>query len=217
MKKFFLFILTFLLSLSLYSCGKNINFKDYISEITYVYFRGFSQSAKASISVGQREEPYVIDGKNQKLCDFSLISIEFEQIINENEINATVQINDNISYERLFFNPVTNSFMCDLGYCIKEDSSVKISYQDIVIALENVSENFEIDYQKALDLSGEKLSKEIESLKENGEFKGECYLKILTLKGEEDRLFWNFTLVDINNKTYNLLIDASSGEIISFN
>ena len=76
MKIKFLAIALTITALSLFGCAKNQTLQSSMSEITYLYFQGYNNSDEVgSISVGEREEPYRIDGVHNKTVEFSLIDI----------------------------------------------------------------------------------------------------------------------------------------------
>lgn len=53
-------------------CGKNGDIESVMSERTSIYFAGQAEGVKASISVGDRENPYIKDGRHESTCDYSL-------------------------------------------------------------------------------------------------------------------------------------------------
>ena len=45
--------------------------------------------------------------------------------------------------------------------------------------------------------------------------RGECYLKVLGLKGDDNNLFWCFTFVGNDNKSFNLIISTKDGSVLA--
>lgn len=218
MKKIFaLIFLLFFCSFFLISCKNNQKIEENISEITEIYFYGENNDGdlKCSISVGQREDPYKVDGIHNPTCDFSLISLK-SKVYQSEQINVAIFLN-NICYELiLYFNPVTGVYINDLGFAINENDVVFIKFNDVNFNLYNLSKDFKINYKEALSISIERLQDELSNLFSRGKFLGECYLKILS-NPNDDRLFWLFTIQTRNEDSINLIISIDSGEIIMQN
>ena len=213
MKKFKILLVVTLLGVLfvLVGCGTN-KVTDNISEITYVYYQGIDEQDKnvnASISVGQREEPYIMDGKHGTNLDFSLINVNFGRVLEEDSIEVELIINDNIEKIILEFNPLSNSYMTDLGYSIGSNENVQIKYQNYKINFKNVSDLFKVNYEKALEIGQDLLSDYIDSLYVNGIFEGEIYLKIFSQNsGNFDNLYWIFSVVGRNGQCENVAINV---------
>lgn len=215
MKKFLLCFLLLLLPILLLGCSKSVTLEDSISEITKIYFTANTVGAKGNISVGQREENYKIDGNHTKNCDFSLISIKFDELLPNNQIIVDISINETISQVELDLNPANHYYMADLGFLLKADDKVKISYNDFVFDFENASEKFVIDYQEALSLAKEELKDKLKGYYDGKQFNGEGYLKILTEQGGDDEnLFWVFTIVGKNGLKSNVVLSVDDGRVI---
>lgn len=217
MKKLFLFSLVLICPLMLVGCGGTNELEDNISEITKVYYQGSDQSGEvnASISVGQREEPYIIDGVHEPLCDFSLFVINFNQQLEDEEITAQLSINGEIQEFVMYLNPVNHQYMADLGYALGENDEIIVTYQDYTITFNNVSDNFTVSWAQALEIAKESLGERLDDFYESDNFKGECYLKILTEQNDNfDDLFWYFSIVGQNNEVVNVVIDVNSCEVL---
>lgn len=221
MKKFSLLLIILLCPIVLFGCTLGSSkIEDYMSELTKVYFKGTDvehPNIRASISVGTRETPYKIDGIHQKTCDFSLISINFNEIFDEETIKASITINEESKELELYYNPINSSYMNDLGYTLNDTDTITLIYNDYNITFTNITKDFKVDYKKAIEVASEKLKAEIEPLWNNGNFMGECYLEILTLQeGNFDQLFWYFRVVTQDIQTYKIVIStADETEILT--
>lgn len=211
MKRKSIFLGLILCCFILCGCMARIDLKEYMSEITTLYFEGQNSFFSSSISVGEREKVYIIDGKSGDNTDFSLVSLKFLSPIDEQQINVEISINDKKEDVLLYFNPLTGVFINDLGYALNRDDRVTLSYGGSI--LEFNLQNFEIDYIQALDIAKDELQNEIKSNLKKGELDGECYLKILVSSDNESK-FWLFTLVNLAGENINILIDVHSGQII---
>lgn len=219
MKKSLLFLFILILPVILVGCGSKIfDLSDYMSEITTSYYQGENENFNASISVGQREINYKVDGKHGPDCDFSLVEVKFSTLKEELGLDIEVIIDGQENDLFLEYVPLHNTFMGDLGFAIKSGSKVTIKIGDETLNLSQVSENFTVDYNKALDIAKLQLIDEISSYNINGQFNAEGYLKLLNKEGESfNQLFWCFTLVGSDGLKFDVVIDANTGEVIGAN
>ena len=195
-------------------CGEKDSPQNNISEITKIYFQGANGDAHGSISVGQREEPYKMDGKHNTMYDFSLVVIDFGKRIDEEEIVVKLNINRTEQDFTMYFSPLNSAFMADLGYSLKEDDKVSATYQDITIDFYIVSNSFGVNYEQALDIALSNIDTTV--FYQDDEFKGECYLKILTEQNDNlEDLFWVFTIVGENGEVRNVVLSVENGEILA--
>ncbi|MCB2572951.1 hypothetical protein KQ718_17325, partial [Listeria monocytogenes] len=80
--------------------------EDNMSEITKIYYQGndLSNEVVASISVGQREIDYSIDGIHEDVCDFSLVVVNFNKIFDEDTIKVMLLINEKTMEFEMYYN-----------------------------------------------------------------------------------------------------------------
>ena len=210
MKKKILMILSSLaVVLFLFTGCNDLSINNCISEITFTYFKGqdsSSSSVYASISVGEREEPYKMDGKHRKNVDFALINLILDDV-SQNEVMATIDIDGTASEIMLEFNPRTSSYMADLGYAISGDSVVNLKVDNYSIDFSNISKDFKVDYNKALEIGEKMLSENVANFSSSN-FDGEIYLKLFTMEGS-DVLYWIYTAVYEDGVTYNFAINVN--------
>ena len=210
MKKKILMILSSLaVVLFLFTGCNDLSINNCISEITFTYFKGQDSSSSnvyASISVGEREEPYKMDGKHRKNVDFALINLILDDV-SQNEVMATIDIDGTASEIMLEFNPRTSSYMADLGYAISGDSDVNLKVDNYSIDFSNISKDFKVDYNKALEIGEKMLSENVANFSSSN-FDGEIYLKLFTMEGS-DVLYWIYTAVYENGVTYNFAINVN--------
>ena len=208
-KKILMMLSSLAVVLFLFTGCNDLSINNCISEITFTYFKGQDSSSSnvyASISVGEREEPYKMDGKHRKNVDFALINLILDDV-SQNEVMATIDIDGTASEIMLEFNPRTSSYMADLGYAISGDSIVNLKVDNYSIDFSNISKDFKVDYNKALEI-GEKLLSENIANFSSSNFDGEIYLKLFTMEGS-DVLYWIYTAVYENGVTYNFAINVN--------
>lgn len=218
MKKYITLALIFLLCpLMLVGCGGKSSLEDNISEITKIYYKGADENnnVNASISIGSREDPYIIDGIHNKMCDFSLFAINFNKQLDVETINVELTINGSVQDFEMYLNPVNHFYMADLGYSLNSNDEVNIKYEEFNISFYNVSDEFAISYQDALNIAKENLKDKLDDFYDSNTFMGECYLKILTEYNEDfEDLFWYFSIVGQNNKALNVVISVEDGAVL---
>lgn len=208
-KKILMMLSSLAVVLFLFTGCSGLSINNCISEITFTYFKGqdsSSASVYASISVGEREEPYKMDGKHRKNVDFALINLILDDV-SQNEVMATIDIDGTASEIMLEFNPRTSSYMADLGYAISGDSTINLKVDNYSIDFSNISKDFKVDYNKALEI-GEKLLSENVTNFSSSNFDGEIYLKLFTMEGS-DVLYWIYTAVYEDGVTYNFAINVN--------
>ncbi len=217
MKKFFVLALILLCPIMLLGCSNNSDLEDNMSEITKIYYQGndLNNEVVASISVGQREIDYSIDGIHEDVCDFSLVVVNFNKIFDEDTIKVMLSINGETMEFEMYYNPVNHFYMNDIGYALGENDEISLSYQDYNILFNNVSKNFSIDWKEALEIAKNSLEERLNSFYQSGNFKGECYLKILTEQDENfEDLFWYFSAVSQNGEVLNVVINVENGNVL---
>ena len=220
MKRILTFAIILVSMISMFGCNQKIDINDQFSEITRVYYNGQSMDGQmsASISVGEREEYYIIDGKHTENCDFSLIVIRFHFLIEETEINIDFFTNYEKTNVTLEYNPLNSTYIADLGYAIDDGKEYSIKYQENSLHFVKASSSFKVDYKSAIETSLIELGDKIDSYYNGNVFNGECYLKILSKPdGDFQDLYWIFTVVGKNKKSNNVVIDIKDGSIILSN
>ena len=104
--------------------------------------------------------------------------------------------------------------MTDLGFAIKEGEKVVFELKEQRLELSLKSKDFNISGSEALKVSCEKFKDLLNRYTSGNSLKGECYLKILGLKGDDNNLFWCFTFVGSDNKSFNLIISIQDGSVL---
>ena len=212
MKKYF-FMLLLIPILAFAGCGKE-SVKDNMSEVTHLYFFGEQDGYECSISVGLREQNYIMDGKHGQTCEFSLVSLKCPEVTSD-KIEVTISIDGNTQNLSLEFNPLNSNYMADLGYNLSQDASVFLSFQNVTISLVERTSSFDVNYDQAIDIALATIGKEADCFYKNNSFLGEGYLKILDgTRFGGDGLFWCFTIVGEEQISKNVLIDVYDKENI---
>lgn len=216
MKKKFLLLSILPLTILLGGCSVNYNqiAKENMSEITDAYFYGKCDEFEISLSSGQRENPYVYDGKHNESCDFALVVMNLNS---KNDKESVVFSIDGSAQSCVVeFNPITGTFMADLEKKLTQDDNVSVKFGNTQITLDCLSKDFKVDVDRAIEIGVSEFQENIENMFEKDNFKAECYLKVLdNLSNGYDKCFWCFSVVDANQNHYNVIIDTENGNILA--
>ncbi len=217
-KKICLGLMLACLSIGLFGCGKTTAdyVEDNMSEWTSVFYYGEAENFYASISSGVREEPYLMNGSSENKVDFALLSVCFNEGLGQDLIKATLTIDGTQSEVELEINGLNNCFMVDLERRLTGDEVVTLSYEGQEISLENLSNNFVVNDQQAIEIASAELEEEITKLKSGSHLNAECYLRVLDKQANNfDGTFWCFTVINVENETYSIIISTADGSILA--
>ena len=217
MKKILICFMALFMAFGLASCKKSDTrqLEDSLSEVTKLYFEAKGDNITGSISVGDREKNYIIDGVHGSCCEFSLIQLKFKTQPLANKIDVELNINEKTLFLTLDINPINNTYMGDLGYNLNEDDKIILTYEDESLTFDNVSKNFQVDYKKALEIAKKEFGDELNAFYNKDNFEGEGYLKILNQSiNDKDGLYWILTIVGKDKLTKNIIIDVENGNVL---
>ncbi len=216
MKKLCVFLMCLCPLFAFAGCGQvdTINLlKNNLSEVSDVYYFSQDPVLKVSICSGKREEPYIYDGKSCDKLDFALITADIEGSDSE---MVTISINGVAEDVILEFNYKTGTHMADLGRKLSGSEKIEFKYLDQTTTLECKSNSFVVSSDDAILLGYQTLQNQIDSLVQDGEFKGEAYLKIIdSLSGGFEDVFWLFSILDQNGEMKNLIISTQEGIVLA--
>lgn len=182
-------------------CGNSVSVS--MSEQTEVYFYGEQDDMKASVSVGKREEPYILDGIHCDVVDFSLVVIETDKPIVDS-FNIVLSVNGKEFDVVLELNPLNMTYMADAGLKILGEDRVVIQVDNMTMQLNNISKDFVVGSRDAIQIATDKI---VDKNIDMG--KSEAYLKLLNgNKFGGQGLYWYFTLLSENGESENILIDT---------
>ena len=115
MKKFCFFILVIFCCFALSACGRKNNFSANVSEKDEMLYVGEDDNFFVTLCLGKRENPYVVDGKSEKLIDFAVLTA-FKKSLNveNNKVEFSLKT-ENTEKKGVFeVNPFDGSFVVDL-------------------------------------------------------------------------------------------------------
>ena len=185
-----------------------------ISDLRTNFFIGENDVFFAELSSGLREEQFFYDGISTSKVECAVLSIGFFNPNYSNAIEVNVEIDGQTQKIILQHSPFEELFMVDLGKRIDDNAKVSVIYNDKKTELKCVSKDWQIEYNKALEIGIKNFQAELESLYFNGKLNAECYLKII-YEREFDKTYWYFGIIDRAGEKYNILIDVNDGRVVN--
>ena len=217
-KKLWLMTMISCVGLCLFGCGASSEqlVKKNMSEQTEVYYLGESQNFYCTLSSGEREKNYLMNGQSGEKTDFALLSIIPNENIFSNIIKANLMIDGQLSEVELEINGLNHNYMVDLEKKLTGEEEVEIVYNGNALRLENVSKDFKINSDEAIEIACEQFKDKIESFKSYRNLNAECYLEILDKKANNfESIFWCFTILNTENQSYSIVISTEDGSILA--
>lgn len=217
-RKVFVLTLILLVAIMFVGCGKTT--KDFVlenmSELTKTFYYAENEELSVSLSSGQREINYAMDGRTSDKTDFALVSVKFSNPTSLQEINAKIDIGSEKLTKTLEYNPLNALFMCDLERFVGDGMNVSVEIDGKSLVLENLSKNFGVKWDEAIVIAVKNLHSEIEKERKFANLGAECYLKVM---GKEvnnfDDFFWCFTIVNIKNENFSIIISTTDGSVLA--
>ena len=186
--------------------------KENVSEKTELYFTGVGEF-KASLSSGEREDPFIYDGIKNACVDYSVVTLYVSS--SAQSITAEVFINGIGEIKIFDFDIISGNYVADLEKKVKQEDEIKIKYRDQEVILNCVSKNFVIDANKALEIGIDSFKGEMEKLLSKNKLTAECYLRILDrAENNFSLVYWYFYIYAKNGTTYSCVITVDDGKII---
>ncbi len=187
-----------------------------MAEVTNVYYYGEDDDCYVTLSVGEREEEYLLDGRCGQLTDFALLVLAFHNPVQQNVIKANVLIDDALVDVELELNENNGKFMCDMEKKFSGREKVEIEFDEKRIVLDAISNSFLIDSDKAIEIACQEFDQLLQPLTKSNKLLGEGYLRVLDKKANNfDGVFWCFTLLDRSGNSWSVIISTEDGSILA--
>lgn len=186
MRKNFIFcLLVAIISVGLVFSGCSADIlsecKNKVSDVRNSYFQGQTNSYFVSFSSGTRESPYVLDGKSGEKVEFGVVTIKPKQSDKEKMLTYIVQIDDKEYSGEFERSPFDDTYAGDIGKEILSSATIYVKINDgeteEIAQLECVSDKFEIDATKALELALAQVQTKVEQIANHKDY--EIYIKIV--------------------------------------
>jgi hypothetical protein len=225
-KKFLLFSAIFALLcfvvVAVYFIFFNVNINELavqnVSEKGSSCYIANSGQASAKVYSGQREEPYVLDGKHNQMTDFTLIVFRTNQI-GVDSPTFIIDINGEKYNGVLETNPYDGSFVSDLQIMVDNNATISLTVtvndDSYNFEMQNVSGDWQISFDDAMDIGIQDLNSEISLCLNGKELNCELYVKAISdTNGNFDKFFYYVSYIDVNQNSNGVVIDVQTGEII---
>ena len=218
MKKKILCILLIAVAVVAFGCGKTTlsYVEDNMAEITKTFYFGENKTLYATLSSGQRENEYLLNGKAEPLVDFALLSVTFFEEAVANVITVEVSVNETKQTIELELNRMSGAYMADLERFFTGEETIIVEYNGEQLQLNNLSKDFKVQWKEALEIAVEQLQSEITKEKEYANLNAECYLKVLDKRANNfEEFFWCFTILNVKNESFSVVISTTDGSVLA--
>lgn len=222
MKKLYLSLLSIVCVFILCGCGYSRIYDmthSNIAECRQVMYVGKTNNLSVNLISGTREQNYVVNGYCTDSIAFGVLTFKLLTDINIDTANYVLTIGTTRYDGILERNPYDNTYMCDVKTLINTNDVItaKIIAGEFVesVELNNITADWNVNSDNALKLAVSELTKELKTFIENDEFKAECYIKIVNDDEVNEMYYWYVSFVGRNGKTYAVIIDPISNEILA--
>ena len=185
MKRFLFLAVTFV-CLCFSACGTNkIDVAlENLAEVRYNIFSGENQTYFASFMSGERENPYVVNGICDKQVEFGVLTIKYKTTDCPVVAQYAIKINDSEYSGNLEYNNFDNTLMVDIGKVVDDNAVislvVKTSKGDEPCTLNPKTQDLEISWRTALEISLAEWGDEFNDYLSKGKLNAEIYVKIIS-------------------------------------
>lgn len=217
-KKLFVMFLTVSVVFSLFGCGVNTLslVKKNLSEWTKVFYMAECDDFYVTLSSGMREKEYLMNGVAGEMTDFALLSINFVQNPKSEMIFVELSVDEEKIETEMELNPMNDSYMVDFECLLSGDEKISLKYENQSMVLENLSKNFQIDDQKAMQIACDEIGNLILKKKSLGKLNAEIYLRVLDKKSNNfDDIFWCLTALNVDGESFSIVISTVDGSVLA--
>lgn len=227
MRKFLCILSIALCGVLFVGCGgtskKNeTNFNNHLIEIRNNLFAGQDENYYATVCTGQREQDYALDGVVNELVPFGIVTLARldNEMLNQDTYPFTLVVNGENIVGSLEKSPYDNTYSADIEQVIADNAEIRLELvvdgNNVSQNLTNVSSSFAISKDNAISIACEQLKDSIKDLSKEKNNYSEAFIKILKdYSGESNRYYWYVGIISPEGKTSGVLIDTTTGDIIS--
>ncbi|MCL2861636.1 MAG: hypothetical protein FWE22_04420 [Firmicutes bacterium] len=203
------------------ACGINVSrFEGSLSERRINVFVGEIDGVKVQAITGQREEPFILDGKATGMQDFTLITIEPDEFMGTVEFSYRVVIGENEFRGEMVPHPFGRTYSTNINHLSEvEDMTLYLQRGDgeeKQIILKSVLTEDMIDYYKALSIAANRLEKQIDNMTQNGVLYAEIFVRLMANPVDNTGgFYWYVAFLTPEGNMYAALIHPVSMEIVA--
>ncbi len=219
MKKKIYLVLTLILvlvcaSVVLVACGSKQpgGAKDNISRRTDAYFAGESEQFAVSVEKGRREKTFIADGKATDVVDFCQITVIPLKSNDYKRINFVIKGDDSTLSGEITTSDFGEFFsLIELGFTPKT-ITVTAGEETCEIELTDMLEG-KLTSSDAVNIAKDAFKDKIAKENEEGKAEREIYVKLIT--GDRTNYYYYVSFIGDGVDYWAMLIDPSTGDIIS--
>lgn len=219
MKKKIYLVLTLILvlvcaSVVLVACGSKQpgGAKDNISRRTDAYFAGESEQFAVSVEKGRREKTFIADGKATDVVDFCQITVIPLKSNDYKSINFVIKGDDSTLSGEIMTSDFGEFFsLIELGFTPKT-VTVTAGEETCEIELTDMLEG-KLTSSDAVNIAKDAFKDKIAKENEEGKAEREIYVKLIT--GDRTNYYYYVSFIGDGVDYWAMLIDPSTGDIIS--
>ncbi len=193
--------------------------QDSLSEYRKNFYFATCDNFSVTFTTGKREEPFVYDGKREKMVEYGVVTVKFKNMVDETP--KFVLIIDSWQYSGSFeLNPFDGTYVADIQQETKISSDIFVrvftSSMSKSMPLICESDKWKIDYKKALKIATTEFTEELKNYYNNRNFLMETYIKIVSESiHSTENTFWYIYFLSKNGDSLICLINPYSGEIVA--
>ena len=226
MKKVLLILSLLMCAVAFVGCGSGkkaeTNFNNHLIEVRNNLFVAEDDTYYAIVCTGQREQDYALDGVVNELVPFGIVTLARldNEMLKLDEYPFTLVVNGENITGSLEKSPYDNTYSADIEQVIADDAEISLQLvvdgNNFSQTLSNISSSFGVSKDRAISIACDELKDSVKGLsKEKGNY-SEAFVKILKdYSGESNRYYWYIGIISPEGKTSGVLIDSTSGDIIS--
>ncbi len=201
-------------ALTLAACFDGTNkYRKNVSEIRENIYVGESEHFEVVIYVGERENPYAMDGTVGEMNRFFLViaSPKFNLPLGE-KVKAEVSAGGKKYVKELISHPFNGSHAADLGGANAGSDNVMVNlrameFDEDVTAVSLLTENM-LTSDEAYRKGAELLKDSIENTLEDGKYHCEIQVKLIDKTKVDGKLFWHVSVYGKSGEMYAVLLEA---------
>ena len=211
---FFVVILTVTLVAS--SCKNNLDLTVYVSEYRSYIYEGESDGYLVTVSVEEREDPFIIDGFVGSVKKILSVKLETKNSLID---DAKIELGyDGIKASGNFvYSPLNGKYVAEItveklptsptisGVLISADNECKLELKSKVLS-------GNLAYTEILEKIKEQDGKTVEKLFNNASVSTEIHIRLIC---DNNKNYYYVGFCSKEGKTYAYLVDAKTGEIVA--
>ena len=191
-----------------------------ISEVRHNIFEGATADYFVTFSSGQREQPYIIDGKSETKTNFGIISVLPRGALNPVSLEFSMTINAKFYTGQFERSPFDDTFAFDIGVTASDADDISVTIKrnadEQSADLSCISQAFSVKSDKALEIAVSEFETELKTLTDDGNISAEVYIKIISDADKTiGQYFWFVSFINSELAELSAIIDPMSGEVIA--